>query len=368
MKSVLLFTGIYPPDIGGPATFIPQMEDFFFSEGRSFQTITLADGFPSPDRRRKNLTLIARNLPKLIRITRVVFQGWKYARKFDVIFSNGLYEEAAILSVLTGKPLISKVVGIPVWEVQQRTHPYRSNLLGGLENLTINSLPLLLRLRNAIWEKSLQKSHLVITPSFELERYLKSRSLTVPVKVIENGTDVGEFMDEAERYDVVTTVRLVPWKNIDVLIAAVKKFNFSLAIVGDGPERKALEIMAKDDHRIHFLGVLDRESVSKVLMASKVFTLVSSYEGLSYSLIEALAHGKACVLSRSAGNLDAMRDSSAAAFVGVRDIDETGQAIRRLLDDNSLRLLKERAAKEFALMHFDRNTQLEKVVKEIDEV
>jgi glycosyltransferase involved in cell wall biosynthesis len=96
--------------------------------------------------------------------------------------------------------------------------------------------------------------------------------------------------------------------------------------------------------------------------------LVSSYEGLSYSLIEALAHGKACVLSNATGNVDAMKDSLATLFVPVRDVKETGKAIRRFLDDESFRHLKGKAAREFALLQFAKGKQLKKVVELIDEL
>jgi glycosyltransferase involved in cell wall biosynthesis len=368
MKSVLLFTGIYPPDIGGPATFVPQLEELFSSQGRSYQTITLADGISYSIEQDKKLILIARDLFLPNRILQVIFQGLWRARNCDVIFCSGLYEEAAIVSLLTGKPLISKVVGIPAWEAWRKIDSVGSDLSQGLENFTIESLPFILRLRNRIWERLLRKSQLIITPSRELERYLKSRGLTTPLFVIENGTIVDEFQELDFVYDVVTTVRLVPWKNLDILIAAAKEFDFSLAIIGDGPERKTLELMAEGDPKIHFLGVLDHASVSRVLMASKVFSLVSSYEGLSYSLIEALAHGKACVLSNATGNVDAMKDSLATLFVPVRDVKETGKAIRRFLDDESFRHLKGKAAREFALLQFAKGKQLKKVVELIDEL
>lgn len=366
MNSVLLLTGIYPPDIGGPATFVPQLEELFESQGRNYQTITLTDNFSCRIRHDKRLKLIARDLFTPLRVLQVIYQGLREARKLDLIFCNGLYEEAAIVSLLSRRPLISKVVGIPAWEARRRLGVAESELFQGLETFSTSSLTFAWRLRNRIWEKLLQQSQLIITPSYELKRYLKSRGLSVPILVIENGTTIKDVCKHEFMYDVVTTVRLVSWKNIDILIAAAKEFDFSLAIVGDGPDRAALEFKAKGDSRIHFLGVMDRASISRILSSARIFSLVSTYEGLSYSLIEALAHGRACVLSAATGNVDAIGDSSAASFVPVRDIQATGRAIRRLLDDEFLRRLREAAAENLALLRFDKKKQLERVVEQID--
>lgn len=363
----LIFSGIYPPDVGGPATFIPQLERYLSSQGREYHTITLADQLTSMWDSEDSLTFVSRSLPLTIRVMLVISEGLRRSRNTAVIFSNGLYEEAAIVSKLTNRPLICKVVGIPAWEAQQRFQQDQSRHSQGLETLTRSSLSMALRVRNRIWEWSLRQARLIITPSMELEKYLNSLDLNVPVKLIENGTDIKNMYSNSHKFDVVTTSRLVPWKNLDILIDAAREYDFTLAIAGDGPERERLKVLAENHPNIHFLGVVNPNSVSDLLMSSKVFALVSSYEGLSYSLIEALAIGKACVLSKAQGNVGAIKDSDVALMVPVRDVEETGKAIRKLLDNESFRKKLEKDSLEFAQVHYDKIKQLEKVVKTFDE-
>jgi glycosyltransferase involved in cell wall biosynthesis len=366
MKSILFFTGIYPPDIGGPATFIPQLEAHLDSMGRKFHTITLSDRDGVARKSKPRFSSISRKIPIPIRVLKVVIEGLRIARSKDVIFSNGLYEEASIVSFLSGKPLVSKVVGIPAWEAHRQVSCHGEPLSQGLENFDKKRLPISLRARNMIWEWALRQSSSIVTPSVELACYLNSLGLKTSIKVIENGTRIVNTDAETYEYDVVTTVRLVPWKNVDILILAAKTFDFTLAIVGDGPERSKLAHLASGDERVSFLGALSAESVSRILMSSKIFSLVSSYEGLSFSLIEAWAHGKASVVSTSRGNIDALKNSDVSLRVPIRDVKATGIAIRSLLDNESLRRSKELEALHFVEVHFEETNQLNKIVKEID--
>lgn len=368
MRSVLIFSGIYPPDIGGPATFIPQFETYLTSLGSEFHTITLDNGIHWLPVRKPRFSSISRRILLPVRILKVVREGLRWVQSKDVIFSNGLYEEAAIVSVLSGKPLVSKVVGVPAWEALRQTVVDDSVRSKGIEMFDKELLPMFLRFRNKFWEWSLRQSSLIVTPSIELALYIESLRLGTLVKVIENGTDIAHSVSASCKYDVVTTVRLVPWKNVDILILAAKSFDFTLAIVGDGPERALLEHLAAGDQRIRFLGALDSSSTIRILASSRIFSLVSSYEGLSYSLIEAWALGKSSVVSIAKGNLDALKGSDVSLRVPVRDVKATGVAIRMLLDDDLLRSTKENEARAFALVHYEKNRQLGKILKEIDEI
>ena len=66
-------------------------------------------------------------------------------------------------------------------------------------------------------------------------------------------------------------------------------------IVGDGPERAALQAAAAGDRRVRLLGTLDRESLQSALTETQIFVLPTYYEGFGLALLEAMASGHACV-------------------------------------------------------------------------
>jgi glycosyltransferase involved in cell wall biosynthesis len=76
-----------------------------------------------------------------------------------------------------------------------------------------------------------------------------------------------------------------------------------IAIAGVGPEKDNLEKIAHETQcDAHFLGQLDREESIDLLQRSKIFALISTYEGLSFSLIEAMMLEKRILVSNAPGN------------------------------------------------------------------
>lgn len=94
--------------------------------------------------------------------------------------------------------------------------------------------------------------------------------------------------------------RLIPRKRVDLLLRAFAETSggnmASLAIVGDGTERPVLEALARNlgiANRVTFTGTLDANGVRNWLRNSRIFVLPSSSEGMSNSLLEAMASGLA---------------------------------------------------------------------------
>jgi glycosyltransferase involved in cell wall biosynthesis len=106
---------------------------------------------------------------------------------------------------------------------------------------------------------------------------------------------------EAETALIGTVGRLVPVKGQSTLIGAYRilPHDAHLVIVGDGPERQALEAQASAhglSDNVHFLG--HRDDVEKILPAFDVFCLPSLNEGVPRSLLEAQACGVPVVATR----------------------------------------------------------------------
>jgi glycosyltransferase involved in cell wall biosynthesis len=152
---------------------------------------------------------------------------------------------------------------------------------------------------------------------------------------------VAKSMPPGER--IVFTGRLHPQKNLDVLLEAWPALLRSrpkarLVLVGDGPERSRLERRARELEiaaAVDFAGAVAEPA--DYLRAGTAFVLPSRCEGMSNSLLEAMATGLPCLASEVGGNTDLL-----AGGVGVLLPTDDPAAWARELD----RLLGEPARAE----------------------
>jgi glycosyltransferase involved in cell wall biosynthesis len=244
----------------------------------------------------------------------------KQMKNVDFVFCNGLYFETALALRLSSikVPSLVKIVGNPVWERAQN------------RGVT----------RNAItW--SLLQFDCVTTPGESLAQEVESWSTSLKVQVVHNGVKIpNEESEEVKKYDLVTISRLVPWKNVDIVIAIAAQLGCTLAIIGDGPQRKFLESNALSNPNVTFFGQQNYEQIENILRRSRVFCQLSDYEGLSFSLLQAMAYSLPCVLSDIKANRDVFQsDHQAGLFVASRDVHESSKVIKELL--NSPKMQKE---------------------------
>ena len=162
---------------------------------------------------------------------------------------------------------------------------------------------------------------------------------------------------------MVSVSRLVNWKNIDKLIRASAKTKSKLAIVGSGPEEIALKKLAKElNAPVEFLGQLDEEDVKKVLARSRVFALLSDYEGLSFALLQAMACGIPSVVSNVKGNSDVIRNEVEGLVVNIDNQVEIENAIEKLLGSTELLAKYGAAAKLRVKNEYEQKNQINKVI------
>ncbi len=157
---------------------------------------------------------------------------------------------------------------------------------------------------------------------------------------------------------VITVTRLVEQKGVDVLLkAAALAFKslpgWRLAIVGDGPLRAELQLLAQDlgiGARIDWFGHVD--DPMPYLRAARVFVLTSRFEGSPNALLEAMACGLPAIVSNaSPGPLELIGDEEAGLIVPVEDAEATAEAIVRLAKDEALRSRFGGAALERTRVH-----------------
>lgn len=139
--------------------------------------------------------------------------------------------------------------------------------------------------------------------------------------------------------------RLAPEKGLPTLAEAFSREApllpaIRLQIVGDGPLREAVERTARRDGwqaRLSLEGQLDRDQTRRILRSADVFILPSRFESMSYTLLEAMACGLACIATDVGGNRDLVIPEKTGLLVPAGDPAALGEAIKRLADSAQLR-------------------------------
>ena len=152
--------------------------------------------------------------------------------------------------------------------------------------------------------------------------------------------------------------RLVPVKNYQLLLQAVHSLgmeNVVVLLVGDGPERLVLQELAKRlgiEGRVHLLG--HRDDVEALIGVMDVFVLPSVSEGMSNTMLEAMAAGVAVVASNVGGNPEIVRNGIDGLLFESNDMVGLSSRLKSLIGDPSLMAAiglagRERVVREFSI-------------------
>ena len=197
----------------------------------------------------------------------------------------------------------------------------------------------------------------IITVSQQMEGFYKSRGnfKAEKIKTIYNGVAISAFKNlpkkdirqtlniDKEEIVIVCVARLVQLKRHDVLIKAFSKINSNqknkLLIVGNGPERQQLEALVKTlslTDNILFLG--ERNDIPEILNESDIYTLTSDTEGLSCSILEAMAAGLPIVATNVGGNSELVIEGKNGFLIEMGSIEKTAIKLQDLIEANEIRL------------------------------
>jgi glycosyltransferase involved in cell wall biosynthesis len=176
--------------------------------------------------------------------------------------------------------------------------------------------------------------------------------------------------DPAVPHTVLTVARLDPQKGLHDLVAAAALVpEARVMVVGEGPERPALETeIARLGRgaRFHLLGF--RSDVPDLLAASDLFVLPSLFEGLPLSILEAMAAGKPVVATAIGGNDEAVVDGATGLLVPPGDPRALADAIRALLRDPERRRRLGEAGRRRAEAEFSAPEMVRRVAAVYDEL
>jgi glycosyltransferase involved in cell wall biosynthesis len=304
MRRIILATGIFPPNIGGPATYAKFIQDYSRSMGIDAVIVTYGQGDSVGD---ASIRAVSTSLPKGIRHISFLIHLIREAKNsrspviFTIDSSLGVMSAAAIAAALTGAKLVARITGDYAWEQGRQ----RFGVRDGIDTFQTRRYGVRVEIMRFLERTALRRAHRVITPSEYLKKIsvgwgIDSQRITVIPNAITAATP---FPRSSARKNlgingplIVSAGRFVPWKGFSDLIKILSSIrsvlpNTILALVGDGPDRALLEAEAKQNDvfgAVKFTGALSKKDLSEWLSAADLFVLNSSYEGLSHQLIEAV--------------------------------------------------------------------------------
>jgi glycosyltransferase involved in cell wall biosynthesis len=151
---------------------------------------------------------------------------------------------------------------------------------------------------------------------------------------------------------------------LDNLITANSVNKTKLVIVGSGPEEERLKKLANElNSNVTFTGQLSNGEVINFLFRSKIFVLISEYEGLSFSLLQAMACGLPSIVSNVKGNIDVISDKIDGIIVDRNKPNSLIDTINLLLQNPTDMRNLGAQAREKVLSKYSQNNQLNLVIK-----
>jgi len=340
---VLMVTGIFPPDIGGPATYVPSMASELVERGHKLTVVTLSDRLDHDDRSYNfPVHRIRRGLFKPLRFLLTVMRILREGRSAQVLYVNGLYLEAVIANYLLSKPMVQKIVGDWAWERATNKGWIKDNFEEFQKRKYGVKVELLKTLRNFC----ARRADTLIAPSDYLARVITTWGMSASkIFVVYNAVEIPSFarttVPLTTRLNIVTVGRLVPWKQIDHLIEAVTECaDTGLVIVGDGPERGRLEELVREHQlgdRVYFTGQRNREETFALLAACDLFVLNSTYEGFPHVVLEAMCAGLPVVATEVGGTPELVRDGENGLLISPNSNGALSRTLLRLLSSSEER-------------------------------
>ena len=343
--NVLVVSGIWPPDVGGPASHAPDVADFLHGRGHRVEVVTTAA--VQPLRRDYPVRWISRALPKGVIHVRTAAEVARRAGAADVVYTTGMFGRSASGATAARTPYVVKLTADPAFERARR----RRIVGGTVDDFQALAGDARIRILRRARDLELRRAAHVFTPSAYLRELALAWGVHAErVTVLPNPTPPASSTisrDELrqsfgiEGDTLAFAGRLTAQKSLDVALEAlVPNENVSLLIAGDGDERTRLEQRVAElglGSRVRFLGPQSRKRVLELFRAADASILSSSWENFPHTVVEALAAGTPVLATATGGVAEVVRDGANGLLVPVGDAAALANAVARYFADEALR-------------------------------
>jgi glycosyltransferase involved in cell wall biosynthesis len=342
---VLIVSGIWPPDVGGPASHAPDVAEFLRGRGHDVEVVTTAGAPPAPR------AYPVRAVPRRHRVGVRHYRGAALihdrARDVDVVYTTGMFGRSALGSALARKPYVVKLTADPAFERSRR----RGLVEGDIDEFQDHGGGAAVALLRFARDVELRHAAHVFTPSAYLRDLALAWGVAAErVSVLPNPApaprELGQREDLRRAFGLNGATlafagRLTAQKSLGRALEAVAGADgVKLVIAGEGPEREPLQARARElgiGDRVTFLGAQPRERVVELFHAADATILSSSWENFPHTVVEALAVGTPVLAMEAGGVAEVVHDGVNGLLVAAGDTAALGDAVRRYFADEGLR-------------------------------
>lgn len=353
--NVIIATGIFPPEIGGPASYVLTLAQRL-AGNFTVTVVTYSSSFRDKNDRSLPFRVVRvwNKNPKFYRNLLYFFKLLVNAGKSNLILSlnatnTGL--PAMFAARILAKRFIVKIPGDYAWEIA--VNRGQTDLL--LDDFQTSKKHGLIWFYHVVQTFVCRKADGIIVPSEYLADIVKGWGIDPKkIRVIYNGVDfeAKSLTREEARIKIgisgniiLSVGRLVSWKGFKMLIKIMPQLFeinqfFRLVIIGSGPEFQKLQIMIKNlrlDKKVYLVGRRTKDELATYLAAADIFVLNTGYEGFSHQIVEAMAAGVPIITTSAGGNREIVHQGENGFMIKYNDEFNLVEAIKTVWQSPELR-------------------------------
>ncbi len=294
---ILIATGLYPPEVGGPATYTRLLEERLPALGFDVAVLPFS---------------VVRRLPKIFRHIAYFWKCFRMARHADIVFAQDTVSvglPAALAAKLARKKFVLRVPGDYAWEQGVQRFGVK-DLLDEFQHKRYGARIESLR---AVQKFVTRQALAVIAPSVYMKGIVDTWADPKKVCVIYSSIDLSVPYElppaRPEGFLVVSSGRRVPWKHFDAIEQVVAR---------------------EPGWHFYLAENLPRPQALGWIKAADVFVLNSTYEGLSHTLVEAMVLGTPIIATKVGGNPELITNGVDGLLIPPKDEEALYAALQNI--------------------------------------
>ncbi len=334
---ILISTDVFPPQVGETASYVPAIAQALVERGHEVRVVVLAyDKVAAATDAQFPFSVERLDLRRFWHRTVRMFAQLRWA---EAVFVDGLLAQAHSFSRLLRRPTVARVTGDLVWEYVVDQGWLRDDWASFQRKRYHRYIERLRRWRN----QALARMRAVLVPCESMRALVNSwgipaeRIWVVPDAFIPAPEISTPWPGPDTPLRLITVGRLTAWQGVDELLAVLIHWDdVGLLVVGDGPQRAALEQLARRlrlEQRVKFIGWPERDVLLGLMRAADLCVLNARHPGSPAALPDAWAVGLPVLAAASGGVVEWIEDGVNGRLVPPGDRAALRDAIRALLDD-----------------------------------
>jgi glycosyltransferase involved in cell wall biosynthesis len=185
--------------------------------------------------------------------------------------------------------------------------------------------------------------------------------IEVPKTLLSKSELGRNFKFEEKCFNIITVSRLEDWKRIDRAINAVFHLKrladkkFMLNIIGDGGSKEKLIELTKKlnlEKEVNFIGSVSHDYLKYYYLSADLFLSTNDISNVGNPLLEALSYGKPIITLDNGDTGEVIKNYENGILVGMNEIDSLHKKILEIMENNELRKMLEKNARNYALKYF----------------